>query len=238
VALPRLRLTAEPLPGLPEVRAGDDLAAMIADAAEAAVAGLRGGEALVVAQKVVSKAEGRIVEVDPADRERARREWAEREARRIVARRDDLLIAETAGGFVCANSGVDASNLPPDRLALLPLDPDGSASRLRQSLKARDADVGVVISDTFGRAWRAGQTNVAIGVAGISAVRDHRGDKDTFGSLLEATVIAVADEIAGAAELVMGKTNGVPAAIVRGLDVAGEGSARELVMPPERDLFR
>jgi coenzyme F420-0:L-glutamate ligase/coenzyme F420-1:gamma-L-glutamate ligase len=141
---------------------------------------------------------------------------------------------------VCAASGVDGSNLPPDRLALLPLDPDGSAARLQAGLKRRGAEVGVVISDTFGRPWRTGQTNVAIGVAGLRPMRDHRGDKDTFGIVMESTVIAVADEIASAAELVMGKTEGVPVAIVRGLpkDAFGEGAARELIRPAEEDLFR
>jgi coenzyme F420-0:L-glutamate ligase/coenzyme F420-1:gamma-L-glutamate ligase len=230
-----MRIEIFPVEGLPEIEEGTDLATLIADRST-----VRDGDVVVVTSKVISKAEGRVVDVDPAERDQARRAWAEREARRVVARRDDLLIAETSGGFVCANSGVDGSNLPPDRLALLPLDPDGSATRLRVALAKRGADVGVVISDTFGRAWRAGQTNVAIGVAGIRPVRDHRGEKDAFGSLLEATVIAVADEIASAAELVMGKTEGVPVAIVRGLskESFGEGSAVELIRPPEEDLFR
>ena len=151
------------------------------------------------------------------------------------ARRGDIVISQTRHGFVCANAGVDASNVPPDRLALLPLDPDGSAERLRAALGAR---VGVVVSDTFGRAWRIGQTNVALGVAGIKAVRDHRGEKDSFGMELEATIIALADEIAGAAELVMGKSDGIPVAIVRGLEgVSGDGSAQELIRTPEEDLF-
>jgi coenzyme F420-0:L-glutamate ligase / coenzyme F420-1:gamma-L-glutamate ligase len=230
-----MRIEVFGVEGLPEIEGDTDLATLIADRST-----VRDGDVVVVTSKVISKAEGRVVEVDPADRERARREWAERETVRVVARRDDLIIAETAGGFVCANAGVDGSNLPPDRLALLPLDPDGSAERLRAGLKQRGADVGVVISDTFGRAWRVGQTNVAVGVAGVAAVRDHRGDKDTYGSLLEATVIAVADEIAGAAELVMGKTEGVPVAIVRGLPVTafGESTARELLRPAGEDLFR
>ena len=230
-----MRIEIFPVEGLPEIEEGIDLATLIADRST-----VRDGDVVVVTSKVVSKAEGRVVEVDPTERERARSEWAEREANRVVARRGDLLIAETTQGFVCANSGVDGSNLPPDRLALLPLDPDGSAVRLRDGLKARGADAGVVISDTFGRAWRAGQTNVAIGVAGLRPMRDHRGDKDTFGSLMEATQIAVADEIAAAAELVMGKTEGIPVAIVRGLskDLFGEGSGRELIRPPEEDLFR
>ncbi|TMK22569.1 MAG: coenzyme F420-0:L-glutamate ligase [Actinobacteria bacterium] len=220
---------------LPEIEPGTDLATLIADRST-----VRDGDVVVVTSKIVSKAEGRIVEVDPTDRETARRDWAETEARRIVARRDELLITETSQGFVCANSGVDGSNLPADRLALLPLDPDGSAQRLRDGLKARGADVAIVISDTFGRAWRGGQTNVAIGVAGLKPFRDYRGEKDVFGAVMEATLIAVADEIAGAAELVMGKTDGVPVALVRGIptNAFGDGSARELIRPPEEDLFR
>jgi len=230
-----MRLEILSVESLPEIGPGTDLAGLIADRST-----VRDGDVVVVTSKVVSKAEGRIVEVDPTGREAARRDWAEREARRIVARRDDLIITETTHGFVCANSGVDGSNLPPDRLALLPLDPDDSAARLRDGLKARGADVGVVISDTFGRPWRAGQTNVAIGVAGLRAARDHRGEKDVFGTLMEATLIAVADEIAGAAELVMGKTEGVPVALVRGLptEAFGSGSAGELVRPADEDLFR
>jgi dehydro coenzyme F420 reductase / coenzyme F420-0:L-glutamate ligase / coenzyme F420-1:gamma-L-glutamate ligase len=221
--------------GLPEIEPGTDLATLIADRST-----VRDGDVVVVTSKIVSKAEGRVVEVDPAERASARRAWAEREATRVVARRDELIITETAHGFVCANSGVDGSNLPPDRLALLPLDPDGSAARLRAGLKARGADVAVVISDTFGRAWRGGQTNVAIGVAGLKPFRDYRGDKDVFGSLMEATLIAVADEIAAAAEIVMGKTEGVPVAIVRGLpgDAFGDGTGKELLRPAEEDLFR
>lgn len=230
-----MRIEIIPVEGLPEIEAGTDLATLIADRST-----VRNGDVVVVTSKVVSKLEGRIVEVDPADREAARRAWAEREARRVVARRGDLLIAETEHGFVCAASGVDGSNLPPDRLALLPIDPDGSAAKLRGALKARGADVGVLISDTFGRPWRAGQTNVAIGVAGLRPMRDLHGEKDTFGTVLESTVIAVADEVAAAAELVMGKTEGVPVAIVRGLnkDAFGDGSARELIRPAEEDLFR
>ena len=225
-----------PVEGLPEISPGDDLAGALADRAP-----VRDGDVLVVTSKIVSKADGRLVEVDPLSRGEARQEWAEREARRIVARRGDLIIAETAHGFVCAAAGVDGSNLSPDRLALLPTDPDGSASRIRQTLRAeREVDVAVVVSDTFGRPWRAGQTNVAIGVAGLLPMRDHRGEKDSYGTLLEATVIAVADEIAGAAELVMGKTEEVPAAIVRGLprDSFGIGSSRELLRAAEEDLFR
>ncbi|MGH2785844.1 MAG: coenzyme F420-0:L-glutamate ligase [Actinomycetota bacterium] len=230
-----MRIEIIPVEGLPEIGPGADLATLIADRSS-----VRDGDVVVVTSKAVSKAEGRVVEVDPTDRERARREWAERETVRVVARRGDLVIAETVHGFVCAHAGVDGSNVPPDRIALLPLDPDGSAERLRQGLKARGADVGVVLSDTFGRPWRAGQTNVAIGVAGLVPMRDHRGEKDVFGTLLEATVIAVADEVASAAELVMGKNDGIPVAIVRGLPAGwlGAGSARDIVRASDEDLFR
>ena len=235
-----------PVEGIPEVREGDDLAALLA-----AAASFEDGDVLVVAQKVVSKAEGRMVSLDGVQPSEAARELAGdedprrlevilREAARIVRSRPPLVIAETRHGFVCASAGVDASNaVGPGTLVLLPLDPDASAARIRLGLLERTGRaVGGVVSDSFGRAWRQGTTDVAIGVAGLRPLVDLRGVRDATGYELHATTIAVADEIAGAAELVMGKTSGVPAAIVRGLDVAGEGSARELVMPPERDLFR
>ena len=235
-----------PVEGIPEVREGDDLAALLAAAAT-----FEDGDVLVVAQKIVSKAEGRVVSLDGVVPSEAARELAGgedprrlevilREAARIVRSRPPLLIAETRHGFVCASAGVDASNAAgPGTLVLLPLDPDASAARIRLGLLERTGRaVGVVVSDSFGRAWRQGTTDVAIGVAGIRPLLDLHGVRDATGYELHATTIAVADEIAGAAELVMGKTSGVPAAIVRGLDVAGEGSARDLVMPPERDLFR
>jgi coenzyme F420-0:L-glutamate ligase/coenzyme F420-1:gamma-L-glutamate ligase len=235
-----------PVEGIPEVREGDDLAALLAAAASFA-----DGDVLVVAQKVVSKAEGRVVALDGVEPSEAAHELAGgedprrlevilREAARIVRSRPPLVIAETRHGFVCASAGVDASNAAgPGTLVLLPLDPDASATRIRLGLLERTGRaVGVVVSDSFGRAWRQGTTDVAIGVAGIRPLLDLRGVRDAAGYELHATTIAVADEIAGAAELVMGKTSGVPGAIVRGLDVAGEGSAHELVMPPERDLFR
>src|SRR5205823_4809965 len=184
------------------------------------------GDVLVVSHKVVSKAEGRVVRGD-------KREVVRRESRRIVRRRGELVIAETAHGFVCAAAGVDESNAPETgALVLLPADPDASAARLHEQL-----GVAVIVSDSFGRAWRLGTTDVAIGVAGLAPLLDLRGQADATGYELHATVIAVADEIASAAELVKGKTQGVPAAIVRGLALAGEGTARELVIPPERDLF-
>jgi coenzyme F420-0:L-glutamate ligase/coenzyme F420-1:gamma-L-glutamate ligase len=232
--------------GLPEIAAGADLAALVAGRAE-----LEDGDVLVVAQKAVSKAEGRTVRLADveasaeaselaAGRDARHAEVILREAAAVVRTRPPLVIAETRHGFVCASAGVDASNAPePETLVLLPLDPDASAERLRRRLRELTGRaVGVVVSDSFGRAFRNGIAGVAIGAAGITPLLDLRGRRDRNGYELHATVIALADEIAGAAELVMGKTDGIPAAIVRGLDVAGEGSARELVMPRERDLFR
>jgi coenzyme F420-0:L-glutamate ligase/coenzyme F420-1:gamma-L-glutamate ligase len=228
------RVTIFGVHGIPEVGEGDDVAELIASRCS-----LEDGDVVVVTQKIVSKAEGRVVAIDPLDREGERLRIVAEESRRIVARRGPLIVAETAHGFVAANAGVDGSNLPADRLALLPLDPDGSAARIRAGLRdLAGVDVGVIVSDTFGRPWRMGQTNVAVGVAGLSPLRDHRGDKDAFGNVLEATLIAEADELASAAELVMGKTDAVPVAVVRGLGVSGDGSARELVRPAHEDLFR
>ena len=240
-----------PLEGLPELEPGDDLGRLLHEAA-ARNGGLEDGDVVVVAQKAVSKVEGRVVslaEVEPTERARelagpdgdARHvEVILRESARVVRSRPPLVIAETRHGFVCASAGVDASNAPGEgRLVLLPLDPDGSARRLRaQLLRLAGADVGVIVSDSFGRAWRQGTTDVALGVAGIAPLRDLRGTADARGRKLRTTQIAVADELAGAAELVMGKARRVPAAIVRGVDARGDGSAAELVMPRERDLFR
>jgi coenzyme F420-0:L-glutamate ligase / coenzyme F420-1:gamma-L-glutamate ligase len=235
-----------PVEGLPEIREGDDLAALIAERAE-----LEGGDVLVVAHKAVSKAEGRVVrlaEVEPSkeaqrlagDEDPRRLEVVLREAARLVRTRPPLVIAETRHGFVCASAGVDASNASqPDTVVLLPEDPDASAGGLRARIQGlTGADVGVIISDSFGRAWRQGTTDVAIGLAGVRPLLDLKGVRDPTGYELHATVIAVADELAGAAELVMGKTERVPAAVIRGTDLRGEGTARELVMPPGRDLFR
>jgi coenzyme F420-0:L-glutamate ligase / coenzyme F420-1:gamma-L-glutamate ligase len=232
--------------GLPEIEPGADLGRLIADAVE-----LADGDVVVVAQKAVSKAEGRIVrlgDVEPSERARAialdgdprRLEVILRESARIVRLRPPLVIAQTPHGFVCASAGVDASNAPePDTLVLLPVDPDASAASLRARLRALTGrSVAVIVSDSFGRAWRQGTTDVAIGCSGLTPLVDLAGERDRVGYELHATVIAVADQIAGAAQLVMGKLDGIPVAVVRGLDVAGEGSARELVMPPERDLFR
>lgn len=238
-------LTISPVRGLPELRAGDDLASMIVERAQ-----LEDGDVLVVAQKAISKIEGRIVrleEVEPSaearelagDGDPRRIEVVLREAQRVVRTRGSLVIAETRHGFICASSGVDASNTPePGTLVLLPVDPDASAARLRAALRElAGRDVGVVVSDSFGRPWRQGTTDVAIGAAGIEVLRDLKGERDPIGYELRSTVIAIADEIAGAAELVMGKLDRTPVAVVRGLDTAGEGAARDLVMPAERNLF-
>jgi coenzyme F420-0:L-glutamate ligase / coenzyme F420-1:gamma-L-glutamate ligase len=233
-----------PLEGIPEIEEGDDLAGLLADAA-GRTGGFEPGDVLVVAQKAVSKAEGRAValaDVEPSEEARAhagdgdprRVEVILRESVRVVRSRPPLVIAETRHGFVCASAGVDASNAPgSDTVVLLPLDPDASARALHGRL-----GVAVIVSDSFGRPFRHGTTDVAIGVAGLAPLRDLRGTRDRSGYELKTTQIAVADEIAGAAELVMGKTDGIPAAIVRGLELEGDGSAGELVMPPDRDLFR
>ncbi len=239
-----------PLRGIPELVEGDDLGAMLVEAA-AHAGGLEAGDVLVVAQKAVSKVEGRIVhlsDVEPSTRARelagdedARRiEVILRESRDIVRMRPPLIIAETSHGFVCASAGVDASNAKgPDTVVLLPRDPDNSARRLRSRIhELAGVDVGVIVSDSFGRAFRRGTTDVALGVSGLAPLRDLRGQRDAAGYELHATEIAVADELAGAAELVMGKTEGVPAVIVRGVTAAGEGSGADLLIPRERDLFR
>jgi coenzyme F420-0:L-glutamate ligase/coenzyme F420-1:gamma-L-glutamate ligase len=238
-----------PLEGIPELEDGDDLAALLAAAAGRA-GGLRDADVVVVAQKAVSKVEGRVVSLEDVTASDQARELAGdhdprhlevvlRESARIVRSRPPLLIAETRHGFVCASAGVDASNARgPGTLVLLPLDPDASAARLRDGLREHTgADVGVVVSDSFGRPWRQGTTDVALGVAGLTPLLDLRGTVDAAGYELHATQIAVADELAGAAELVLGKTAAVPAAIVRGVDLRGPGSGRDLVMPAERNLF-
>jgi len=238
-----------PLRGIPELEEGDDLAALVVGAAREA--GIEAGDVLVVAQKAVSKIEGRVVHLDgvePSQRARdlagdgdpRRIEVILGETREVVRARPPLVIAETRHGFVCASAGVDASNAKgPDTLVLLPVDPDASAARIRaRILDLTGVEVGVVVSDSFGRAWRLGTTDVALGVSGITALLDLDGRRDSAGYELHATQIAVADEIAGAAQLVMGKLDAIPAALVRGLDVSGTGLGSDLLMPPERDLFR
>jgi coenzyme F420-0:L-glutamate ligase/coenzyme F420-1:gamma-L-glutamate ligase len=235
--------------GLPEVRPGDDLAAMICASAD-----LREGDILVVAQKAVSKAEGMIRdlrEVSPSERAVQIAGRVNRDPRVVqlaldesvaVVRDSIVLIVETKHGFVCANAGIDHSNVDadPELVTLLPVDSDASAAALRRAIAdRRGVAVGVVVSDTFGRAWREGITNVALGVSGLPAAVDHRGQVDDFGHSLTATVIATADEIAAAAELVMGKTRRIPAVILRGLELEGEpGTGQDLLRPLTRDLFR
>lgn len=229
-----------PVRGVGEIVPGTDLALVLAEAAAAAGTPLADDDCLVVTQKVVSKAEGRLVPLDPDDRA-ARAALVEAESARIVRRRGDLLISETRHGFICANAGIDLSNVEAGTAALLPLDSDRSARRIRDALRGRfGVDTAVVISDTFGRPWRRGLTDVAIGVAGLAAVLDLRDTPDAGGRTLAVTEVAIADEVASAAELVMGKAAGIPAAIVRGLDPAWrrESSVGELIRPPAEDLFR
>lgn len=225
-----------PIRGIPEVTPGDDLGAILRRALTDQGLLLQDGDVVVVTQKVVSKAEGRVV---PEGHD-GKAGWVAKETRRVVARRDDLVIAETRHGFVCANAGVDASNVAEGYLTLLPEDPDGSAERIREALGAwSDADVAVVITDTFGRPWRQGLVNVAIGCAGLPALVDLRGTKDATGRVLESMVDAYADQVAAASGLVMGKADGVPAALVRGLHAEGAPlPASALVRPAREDLFR
>jgi coenzyme F420-0:L-glutamate ligase/coenzyme F420-1:gamma-L-glutamate ligase len=230
-------LEIRPVVGVGEVRPGDDLAGMLAGAAD----GLQDGDVLVVTQKVVSKAEAQLVPIDPNDPQ-SKAKIVEGESVRILRRRGELVIAETRHGFICANAGVDLSNVEDGWAALLPENPDRSARRIRDALRHRlDVSVAVIISDTFGRVWRRGLTDVAIGCAGIRPVVDLRGTTDSFGRELEVTEVCVVDEICGAAELVMGKATGVCAAVVRGVDPAwlGRGDVtREVVRPAAEDLFR
>ena len=233
-------LTVIPVGGIPEIRPGDPLGALIATAAADQDTPLADRDCLVVTQKVVSKVEGRLVPLDPEDLD-ARRALVERESVRVLRRRGDLIISETRHGFVCANAGIDLSNVDAGSAALLPVDSDRSAHGIRQMIRvAAGVDVAVVVSDTFGRAWRHGLTDVAIGVSGLGAVVDLRGQTDALGRELHVTEVAVADEVASAAELVMGKAAAIPVAIVRGLDPEWfrDGSVRELIRAPKDDLFR
>jgi coenzyme F420-0:L-glutamate ligase / coenzyme F420-1:gamma-L-glutamate ligase len=240
-----------PVEGVPEVRPGDDLAELIVRAERQE---LRSGDILVVTHKIVSKAEGRLVDlrtVEPSalakgfaaryEKDPRQIEVVLRESRRIVRMDRGLVISETHHGFVCANAGVDASNVPGDYVVcLLPVDPDASAARLRAALSARTgSDLAVIVSDSFGRTWREGITNVAIGVAGMDPLADYRGKTDPHGFPLAASVLAIADELAAAAELVMGKTAGIPVALIRNYPYKpAPGTAHDLLMEPERDLFR
>jgi coenzyme F420-0:L-glutamate ligase/coenzyme F420-1:gamma-L-glutamate ligase len=228
--------------GIGEVRPGDDLATLVSDAV--ADAGVQSGDVVVVTQKVVSKAEGRLEPVDPAD-PLSHKPLVERESVRVLRRRGDLVISETVHGFVCANAGIDLSNVETGYAALLPADSDRSARRIRARILARTgAAVGVIVSDTFGRPWRRGVTDVAIGSAGIRPVVDLRGTTDALGRELHVTEVAVVDEIAGAADLVLGKATGLPVALVRGCDPAWlvdderTGVVADLVRQPAEDLFR
>ncbi len=240
-----------PVEGFPEVRPGDDLETLVAGAVEDV---LRSGDVLVVTHKIMSKAEGRLVDLRTVEPSALAKEYAARwgkdprqievvlrESRRVVRMDRGVVISETRHGFVCANAGVDASNVPgEDTVCLLPVDPDRSAARLREALLERlGVEAPVVVSDSFGRAWRFGITDVAIGVSGMNPLADYRGRNDPHGYPMEASVLAVADELAAAAELVMGKTDGVPIAIVRGYAYGRDaGTGQDLLMPPERDMFR
>lgn len=250
--IPELRVLG--IPGIPIVTPGADLAALIHQAAAAAGLAFETGDILVVTQKIVSKAEGCMVSlrtITPSPfAEAYARQWQKdarsvevvlRQSRRIVKMDRGVIIAETHHGFVCANAGVDQSNIEGEEVvAVLPADPDASAQALRAGLKARTGtDLAVIISDTFGRPWRAGLVNVAIGLAGIEAIKDYTGMQDAQGYELRVTALAVADELAATAELVMNKLDNVPVALIRGYDYPrGEGSLARLMREPASDLFR
>ncbi|MDK1019020.1 MAG: coenzyme F420-0:L-glutamate ligase [Actinomycetota bacterium] len=225
-----------PVPGIGEVEPGDDLVAMILDSVTADGWGIENRDIVVVTHKVISKQEGRIVAIPDED---AYRELVEDESVRIVRRRGNLVIAQTVHGFICANAAVDRSNIAAGLALLLPIDPDRSAHRLRTLIERRTgASIAVVITDTFGRPWRRGLVDVAIGISGLPSILDLRGTTDAHGNELNVTEVAIVDEIAAAADLVMGKADQIPVAVVRGLDLRGEGRATDLVRPPDEDLFR
>lgn len=229
-------LEVRPVTGIGEIQPGDDLAGLIVDAIRLDGWSLEDKDIIVVTHKVVSKQEGRITEIPD---EAAYRALVEDEAVRIVRRRGDLVIAQTRHGFICANAAVDRSNVAEGFAVLLPVDPDRSAHRLRTLIeRATATTIGVIITDTFGRPWRRGLVDVAIGVSGVRAIVDLRGTTDAYGNKLNVTEIAVVDEIAAAADLVMGKATQIPVAVVRGLDLEGSGRATDLVRPAEEDLFR
>ena len=235
------RLMAWSVEGIGEIVPGQQLGDIIVEACSTEPNGpLRDNDVLIVTQKIVSKAEGRLVPID-ADDPLSHKVLVEQEAARIVRRRGDLIITETKHGFVCANSGIDLSNVERGYAALLPLDSDRSARRIRDIVRAKlGVTVGVIVSDTFGRPWRKGLTDVAIGVAGIAAVVDLRGTEDALGRMMQVTEVCVADELASTGELVMGKSNGVPVAVIRGADPSWlrDSSMDEIVRPPSEDLFR
>jgi coenzyme F420-0:L-glutamate ligase/coenzyme F420-1:gamma-L-glutamate ligase len=248
-----MTVSIQGIEGIPEIQSGDDLGRIIAEAARAQGVTLQNDDVLVVTQKAVSKSEGRFVNLDdvepsalaieiatPWEKDPRHVEVVLRESKRIVKMDRGVIIVETRHGLVCANAGVDASNVPGGQLMLLPIDPDASARLIRESLRRQTgADVAVIVSDTFGRPWRAGYTEVAIGVAGMLPIIDYVGRIDTHGRELKATWICVADELASSAELVTGKVNRVPVALIRGYPVPrGEGSAKEIVRAAELDLFR
>lgn len=226
-----------PIGGIPEVEAGDDVAALILRALRTEQVELEQGDVVVVTHKIVSKAEGRFIQ---ADDDRAYRAAVDDEAKTIIRRRGDLVITQTRHGFICANAGVDRSNVKDGRAVLLPIDPDRSAHGIRMKIRqATGIDVPIIISDTFGRPWRRGQTDVAIGVSGMVSIDDQKGRPDSNNRIMEATEIAVVDEIASAADLAMGKSAQIPVAVVRGVVwQPGLGRATDLVRPPEEDLFR
>ena len=244
------------VPGIPEVVSGADLGRLIADAVRSGDSvgrAIRAGDVFVVAQKIVSKAEDAVVRLDGVVPSPLAREWAAAsgrdprvvevilgESRRIVRMDHGVLIAETHHGFVCANAGVDASNVPLGWVTVLPREPDASADRLREALsEAFECPIGVIVADTFGRPWREGLVNVALGVSGIAPLIDYRGQRDSHGNALKVTVIAIADELASAAELVMKKSAGVPVVVIRGFNYESrEASGRELIRASELDLFR
>lgn len=241
------------VPGIPEVSTGDDVAALIAEAARSADLNLLDRDVVVIAQKIVSKAEGRVVQLDSVEPSMRAQEWAKawdkdarvvevvlRESKRIVRMKRGVLISETEHGFVCANAGVDTSNVAEGTVTLLPKDPDASAGHIRAALEKHfGVALAVIVSDTFGRPWREGLVNVALGVSGIAPLVDYRGEKDSHGRQLKVTVMAIADELASAAELVMRKSAGIPVAIIRGFDYeSSEASSRALIRIQALDLFR
>src|SRR5687768_9264899 len=249
-----MQITITGISNIPEVQPGDDLPGLILSGCEALGVVLQAGDILVIAQKIVSKAEGQVVDLREVEPSPFAKQYAEkwgkdprqievvlRESKRVVKMDKGVLITETRHGFVCANAGVDASNVPGEHMVtLLPVDSDASAARIREFIKEQTGvDVPVIVSDSFGRPWRNGIINVAIGVSGLQPLNDLRGQKDQHGYLMHATVIAVADELASAAELVMSKLAACPAALIRGYQYEPtEGTAQEIVMDPARDMFR